>query len=136
MPGRFRSRSWFRTVAGGLLAILLLQSCMTWKRVNRPLEQVVAEARSPRLRVMLADGGVYEIIDPRIAGDSLHAVIDSWNLRFARLVADVQSVEVQRVNVLRTAFATFGVAVLVAITLVGIACSGEQESGLGPCPSP
>lgn len=131
MLGRSRSRSWFRTVASSLLAILLLQSCMTWKRVNKPLDQVVREGHSPRLRVMLADGGTYEITNPRIAGDSLHAVTDSRNSRFARPLSDVQYVEERRVHVLRTALAAYSVVTLVAVILFGIACSGEEGPACG-----
>jgi hypothetical protein len=99
-------------------------ACMTWETQQVSPDQVVSQIPS-QVRITHAGGSRTVMAGPTIVGDSIvgapvesHAAPNAQRLSTA--LADVQAVEVQRVNGGKTALAVAG-AGLAALLFIGIA---------------
>jgi hypothetical protein len=129
-----------------LLAAFGLQAtgCLSWKRQTVSPDQVLA--RNPtQVRVRLGNGGRLVVAQPTIIGDSLIGARagtvppNAAPPRLAVALADIQSLEVQRVNGGKTALliAGLGITALVVIaaaTYDGPFGDGPKEHPAVSCP--
>ena len=103
--------------------LLLLASggaCNTWRVQPGPTPQVVAQRGEGRLRVVLEDQSVVELVGARVVGDSIVGIAGSPPRRVAVATADVRRIDAQRVDPVRTGALAVGV-VVTAIAVAAIA---------------
>ena len=119
-PRRLSASLRFRA---GSLALLLLAAggaCNTWRVQQGPAPQVVAQRGEGRLRIVLKDQSVVELVGARVVGDSIVGIGGSPPRHLAGATADVQRIDAQRVDPVRTGALTVGV-VVAAIAVAAIA---------------
>jgi hypothetical protein len=106
----------------GSLALLLAfgGACNTWRVQPGPAPQVVAQRGEGRLRLVLKDQSVVELVGARVVGDSIVGIGGSPPRHVAVATADVQRIDAQRVDPVRTGALTVGV-VVAAIAVAAIA---------------
>src|SRR5215218_8164780 len=87
------------------LALLSISSagCQTWRPQTAPAPQVIAARNGRTVRIMCRYCGIYEMSNAVIVGDSIVGSVGRPPRRAAVAVADVERIEVRRVNALETA---------------------------------
>jgi acetyl-CoA carboxylase alpha subunit len=97
------------------LAVLLFLAtgCTTWRPQPGPAPEVVAANRAGSVRVWRRDQSTLVLRNPTITSDSIVGQGSSGHAAVA--LADVQSIDTRRTNVLSTALLTAGIALVVAV---------------------
>lgn len=100
-----------------LLAILALAACKVWAPSRRPLAEVAIAEQNVVLRVTDANLALMTVEAAHILGDSLmgYAYKSSPRIRVAIALADIRSVEVQKVSAARTVGLVLALGVSAAI---------------------
>jgi hypothetical protein len=90
-------------------------ACSTWQGQHAPAPQVVAARGGGRLRIVRQDQSVVELVEARVAGDSIVG-LDGGSLRHAAVAtADVQWIGTRRVDVVQTGALIVGVVAAFAV---------------------
>ncbi len=105
---------WFGVRRAGavlLLATFTMQACSSWATQEGPVTQVVEPEHPSTVRVTTSDGGVWQVMRPRIVDDSLHGVTPD-NLAVSIAVSRIVKVDAWKISPGRTEL--LGLAVLIA----------------------
>ena len=125
--GRIRLfRRWARPVAVVLFVASAVQACHKWVARTEPAREVLAAKAESLVRLTKADGAKQVILEPTIAGDSLIGSTPTVRRdrdRVSVALGDIRSIEVQRINRVRTALFVLGVGTAALIALVMVALS-------------
>jgi hypothetical protein len=125
-----------------LLAAFGLQAtgCLSWKRQTVATDQILA--RNPtQVRVRMGNGDRLVVMQPTIIGDSLIGARagtvppNAAPPRLAVALADIQSLEVQRVNGAKTALLIAGLGVTALVVIAAATYDGPFGGGSGEHPA-
>ena len=122
-----------RRPTSAVLLVLHLTGCLTWQATTTPLPELTAGAKPPEsVRITTVDGEQLEVQEPRVHLDSLIGGSHPDTGWVFVALADIDKVEVQKRNVLKTAA---GVVLIVGLVwLIAEVCdepdkctTGEEE---------
>jgi hypothetical protein len=102
-----------RPIAAALLAVG--GACSTWHGQRGPAPQVVAAHGGSRLRIVRQDQSVVELVEARVAGDSIVGLDGSSLRRVAVATSDVLWIGTRRVDLAHTAALAVGVVAALAV---------------------
>lgn len=91
---RSGARRWTRL---GLVSVLLLAGCQSWRASSLGPERLIEEERPASIRVTLEDGRVATLTDPTLVSDTIVGTGAGGIQRTA--VSEVQGLEVRRTSV-------------------------------------
>jgi len=96
-------------------------ACSTWHQQTGPAPQVVAARGGSRLRIVRQDQSVVELVEARVAGDSIVGLDRGTLRRVTVATSDVLWTGTRRFDLAHTAALTVGVvAALAAVAYVAI----------------
>ncbi len=108
--------------AAPLLALALgMSACTSWRAQTAPAPEVVSAHGDGAVRLVRHDGSVVVLRHPQVAGDSIAGEMGDPPRRVAVATAEVQRVDVRRVNAARTGGLTLGLLVVVAVVATAAA---------------
>jgi hypothetical protein len=121
--GAFRSRA--RHISIALALTMSLQGCVRWVAQSAPLAEVVSSGRVNRVRVTRPDGSRVEVRHPVVDGEHVLGFTSDGTSEapFSMSLADVRSVSVGRISVLRTTLLIASVAGVIVLALGAVAMS-------------
>jgi len=120
----------------GIVVLLNISGCMTWRAVPRASERTAGDATYPRARVVLRDGTALPLTDVTVRPDSVIGFAGAERTRVAVAQPQVERVETRNVSVGRTIGLVGGVlAVLALAALIAIAQTFSEFSA-APSPLP
>ncbi len=109
----------FRRAIALVLTPVIIAGCYSWVAVEDVAPQTVVETKHPsRIKVETNGGDRIELLDPRIAGDSLVGDANGYSVAVA--LADVTRVETREAFVLGTLMVVGLVAGTVYVIATGI----------------
>ncbi|HEX9893086.1 MAG TPA: hypothetical protein VGA78_04145 [Gemmatimonadales bacterium] len=115
----------------GCLLIALTPGCTSWKTVNKPVPECLAEDKPDRVRVTFAaTGEILELKKPGLVTDSLVGM-DSARTRTAVPLAAIKSMAVRRTSAGKTVLLIGGVTVLLASAAAAAAAIALSNSDMG-----
>jgi hypothetical protein len=112
------------------LAVLSVATagCQTWRTQTAPAPQVVAARNGRTVRIMCRYCGIYEMSNAVVVGDSIVGSVGRPPRRAAVAVADVERIEVRRVNALQTAGLAAGTYVAASLVVAFAVLFGVSGS--------
>ena len=118
-----RLRVMFGTVkplARTLLLAYLAAACSTYKVSMAPAAEALARPVPDDARIWMRNGGVVELREVQVKGDSLVGFVRGPSTRFAVELSAVEAVEVKRLNMTRTVLLTAGIAAAAFIAVLAV----------------
>lgn len=98
-----------------------LVGCASWRPMEEPYAETIAETHPSAIRVTLDDASRREVNRPVVSGDTIY---DS-NIRASYPLDRVQSVEVGSTSALATVGLVLGLTLLVLTVAAGVACADD-----------
>jgi hypothetical protein len=104
-----------------IAAALPLSACTSWRPQTAPAPEVIAAHGEGSVRIVRRDQSTIELRHPQVVGDSIVGEAGDPPRRVAVATADVQRVDVRKVNAARTGGLSLGV--LIVVTVVAAAAA-------------
>lgn len=115
-----------------LVAVLLLAGCSTWAVSNDSVPTALADHQGDHLRVKVAGRTAFDLHDVETVGDSLVG-ISGAGARHAVALDDIEYVQVQKTDTVKTGLLMAGVLV-VALAVVAATASAAATASLADLP--
>lgn len=115
-----------RRPTSALLLVLHLTGCLAWQATTTPLPELTSGAKPPEsLRITTVEGEQLEVMEPRVHLDSLIGGSHPDTGWVFLALADINKVEVQKRNVLKT---VAGVVLIVGVVwLIAEVCDEPDK---------